>query len=406
MKFSVGYFGTTYPSQRMILNKVHACSYQKLTPKNIIIIYGLIAVGKVFPKFRVSSLYAKYVHFHLNVFSNRKVSLIHTFNRICVNDNYSWCGTFEKTFPEYFCDERHLNEKSIKKQANYILKDNCKQIFPLSNWSYQYEKWLLGKVLTQKQVDAICEKMTVLYPPQQLLTTEDEIRQKYANIESRKLHLIYVGGQIKRKGGMSVLRVLDDLSRIYSFEATVIGNLNDGVGNYYLNDTEMEECQTIIENSKWLHYHQKLANSEVLSLIKASDVGLLPTIGDTFGFSVLEMQASGCPVVTTNREAMPEINNRETGWIIDTKSINVLNGDDYANYSSNEIEQFICVIEKQLRQTLVTIFDDPSRISSKALNAFEKVARDNYPKKYEEELYSFYTKIFDSDSNSRKEESR
>ncbi|WP_125140102.1 glycosyltransferase family 4 protein [Clostridium transplantifaecale] len=42
---------------------------------------------------------------------------------------------------------------------------------------------------------------------------------------------------------------------------------------------------------------------------------LLPTFADTYGYSLLEMQACGLPVVSTNVRAMPEINDNECGWI-------------------------------------------------------------------------------------------
>lgn len=50
--------------------------------------------------------------------------------------------------------------------------------------------------------------------------------------------------------------------------------------------------------------------------MKKSDVGLLPTWADTYGYSVLEFQACGCPVISSNTRGLPEINNNEAGWII------------------------------------------------------------------------------------------
>lgn len=63
-------------------------------------------------------------------------------------------------------------------------------------------------------------------------------------------------------------------------------------------------------------HHTSLSNDAVLEMIKTSDVGLLPTWQETYGFSVLEMQACGCPVITTNVRALPEINPENAGWLI------------------------------------------------------------------------------------------
>ena len=50
---------------------------------------------------------------------------------------------------------------------------------------------------------------------------------------------------------------------------------------------QMGRCATHI------HY---LENDQVLELLKRTHVSLLPTYDDTYGFSVLEAQAAGCPV--------------------------------------------------------------------------------------------------------------
>lgn len=63
--------------------------------------------------------------------------------------------------------------------------------------------------------------------------------------------------------------------------------------------------------------------------MKQCHIGLLPTFGDTFGFSVLEMQACGCPVITSNNYALPEINNKEIGWICDIQESIKKYGEDY-----------------------------------------------------------------------------
>ena len=64
---------------------------------------------------------------------------------------------------------------------------------------------------------------------------------------------------------------------------------------------------------KWISYVPKLTNNETLELMKKSHIGLLPTYADTYGYSVLEFQAAGCPVITTNVRALPEINNNNLG---------------------------------------------------------------------------------------------
>ena len=95
---------------------------------------------------------------------------------------------------------------------------------------------------------------------------------------------------MKRKGGAEVLKVFAELRKKYNdFSVTFIGNPNDNYGNFYLDKEEKKEIQDIIAHADWLEYHERLSNEEVLRFAKKAHVGLLPTMGDTFGFSVLEM---------------------------------------------------------------------------------------------------------------------
>ncbi len=70
-------------------------------------------------------------------------------------------------------------------------------------------------------------------------------------------------------------------------------------------------------NREWINYFPQLPNSEVLDMMKKAHIGLLPTYADTYGYSVLEFQAAGCPVVTTNVRSLPEINDNDKGWLIE-----------------------------------------------------------------------------------------
>jgi len=73
----------------------------------------------------------------------------------------------------------------------------------------------------------------------------------------------------------------------------------------------------ILDNLDRITYYEYLPNNEILELMKYKiQVGMLPTRGDTYGYSVLEFQASGCPVISTDVRALLEINNEDCGWII------------------------------------------------------------------------------------------
>ena len=90
-----------------------------------------------------------------------------------------------------------------------------------------------------------------------------------------------------------------------------------------------------------------------MNILKNTHVGLLPSYADTYGYSVLEAQSFGCPVITTNIRAMPEINNSKKGWIIkvDKDSLNnaKLNTKrERINFSKNLTDQLEFIIRNIL----------------------------------------------------------
>jgi glycosyltransferase involved in cell wall biosynthesis len=66
-----------------------------------------------------------------------------------------------------------------------------------------------------------------------------------------------------------------------------------------------------------IFYFAFMPNEEVIKLLIYSHIGLFSTYDDPYGYSILEAQVAGCPVITTNIKAIPEINNNEIGWLID-----------------------------------------------------------------------------------------
>ncbi len=130
----------------------------------------------------------------------------------------------------------------------------------------------------------------------------------------------------------------------------------------------------------------------MLELAKKSHVGLLPTLGDTFGFSTLEMEAAGCPVITTDREARPEIVDDMCGWLIGTQDMKFIHGEDEGIYTHEDVEQASEVIADRLKNILQHILEDNSVIEQKAVNALHRIAAYHNLQKYSDELNKIYSR--------------
>ena len=386
----VGVYSDSYPDKRMILNKVPEAQYIQIKNRRENVGRALRIIGKAFPSIRQTEIYAQGVHFTLDAPYYPDIDVIHTFNRVCLHDRNRWVATFEKTFPEYFSEENRIDFRLMKKQLPLILSDKCAALLPMSQWAYNYELWLLSQFANQEEISRIREKMSVLYPPQELLITLEEIKQKFANMQ--KVKFLYVGNQVKRKGGAEVLKVFQELYRKYpDFSLVFIGSLDGNYNNFYLDEKEKIEIQSVIQHADWLEYHEKVTNEEVLKLAKQAHIGLLPSMGDTFGFSVLEMQACGCPVITTDRQALPEINNERCGWILDTTGADLFHGDDFAHYTRHEVESLSDIVLEQLIKTVSQILERPNELLEKALQAAERVSKEHSPSDYCDVLKKYYS---------------
>jgi glycosyltransferase involved in cell wall biosynthesis len=146
-----------------------------------------------------------------------------------------------------------------------------------------------------------------------------------AGVEGRSsavgpLRALFVGRNFARKGGVAILRAAQELARTGKpVHFTLVSSLVVGDGAHadardrrlYENDLRLLD----LPNVTWL---KEASNARVRELMRESDVLLLPTLYDTYGYSVLEGYSCGIPSVTTNVCALPEIVVAgETGCVLD-----------------------------------------------------------------------------------------
>jgi glycosyltransferase involved in cell wall biosynthesis len=130
-----------------------------------------------------------------------------------------------------------------------------------------------------------------------------------------------------------------------------------------------------------------MSNDGVKKLLLETDVALLPSLAETFGYFILEAQAAGCPVITTDIRAMPEINNPESGWLIN------INTDGRDDADLTHPNQLIQKIENQLQTIIIEILNDPSIIRKKGSVALANIIKNHDPKTHQTILESIYNTI-------------
>lgn len=325
---------------------------------------------------KVHSFY-KYLHYFP---LPNKVKLRHFFNTISFNYT-PWIVTFETTLPRLGNAPQWIYKKAIKRLAS----DSCKKIIALSQNAYDLQINYL-KENYPKYLDIIQEKMVILHPPQKLLIKNYSEKK----LPNDKIIFTIVGADFFRKGGGEVLSVFDKL--IPDFPQLHLNIVSTMVyGDYASKTTKFDHEKALKIIDKYpnnIRFSKSLSNKEVLELFKKSHIGLLPTWGDTYGYSVLEAQACGCPVVSTDLRALSEINNSEVGWII---PIPKKQSGDAIIDSRKERIKLSSIIESSLESIIKEIILSNYHIQAKAEKGLQRISDDHNPINNAITLKQFYT---------------
>lgn len=388
----IGYTNDSYPERRTIIDgNFHPL--KKVTSLNTY--YPQTAIKRM-PFIGKNAI----VFFKDIIFSANGVDGLHLFNTV-TKKKIPWISTFETYIPRTsatsFLDEKALTKKSIKekdrteKYVKLLADDNCKKIISLSQKNYEMELRFLECFPQYRNV--IKEKMIHINPPQKKLMEKSEVELKETN---PILKFLFVGKDFTRKGGKEIVDVFSKIKEEthFDFELTIVSlakSYNYAFGKYQDTEVEVQEMKDKIRNTDWINFYESIDNKKLLEMMKNSDIGLLPTWADTYGYSVLEFQASGCPVITTNIRALPEINNNTIGWVIQLP----LDESGEVEVSSINKKQ---ILRKQLQNSLekivLEILENPQQIKEKAIKSYDAVTRNHSVKGYMEKLSEIYSENF------------
>ena len=137
-------------------------------------------------------------------------------------------------------------------------------------------------------------------------------RKSYTGLRnSGPLKLLFVGSLSQRKGVADLLEAVDGFGS--KVELTLVGKKTT------------EECAPLnkaLTRHRWI---PSLSHSEILKLMRESDVFVFPSLFEGFGLVITEAMSQGTPVITTDRTAGPDIiDHGSTGWLIKAGTTNAL----------------------------------------------------------------------------------
>jgi glycosyltransferase involved in cell wall biosynthesis len=324
-----------------------------------------------------------------------RVDLLHLFNSISYGRR-PWVTTFETLVPRFRLALRPEQmdkggETRLRKGLTALAGKACKKLIALSKCSLGYEIDLLKRFPDYRQ--QITNKMIVLHPGQ--ATLMDKYEDKPVSPPG-KVRFMFVGAAFFRKGGRECVDVLKTLREAHGFDLELVLVSSFKVEDYATRESpeDVRRYQAIVqENADWIRHYPSLPNLQVLEWMKNSHVGLLPTHADSYGYSVLEFQSAGCPVISTDVRALAEINNDRTGWLIRVPKDRL----GEARYASAEQRQALSgSIRTGLEQAVREIFNDPDSIRRKGELSIERISLEHSPADRTRRLCEIYTEAMNA----------
>lgn len=238
----------------------------------------------------------------------KKINLLHTFNAI-PGVGVPHVITFESILPRTL--GRWGNVTSDRTRS-LLLRNSCRAMIAFSHYAV---KRCLERHRNWADIPKLLAKMSVVYPSLDAPENDDVLAEKAKD----RIDVVFVGFHFARKGGISCLRAAKmALQNNLPVHFHVISGLEYGGGIYTdCADRTRYEKDLALLNLPNVSFHRALPNRDVLALMRKSHILALPTVHDTFGYSVLEGYASGAAAIGTSVSALPElIEEEKSGWLL------------------------------------------------------------------------------------------
>ncbi len=234
-----------------------------------------------------------------------RYDLYHSFNWILLTRK-PWVLSYECELPRGFSPSaRRINAWARER----LLHPTLARLMPFSNFA--------RTVFCQQNADwrglsDALAKTTVVYPS----LAARPVRPR--TTESLPLTLTFIGSQFARKGGIATLLCADRCRREgLNVRFNLVSRLQVGRPIYTDLDSDFYASYWKLLENPHVTLHRGLPNAEVLNLLDRSDFALLPTLDDSFGFSLIEALASAVPSIATAVCAIPEvIDDGENGHLL------------------------------------------------------------------------------------------
>ena len=166
-----------------------------------------------------------------------------------------------------------------------------KKLFWIKAFNLLFKKKILFHATSEKEVKAIKNYIS----PKKIYVAPDIIKLDFSGLKkaNNNLKIVFVSRIEHKKNLLFCIEVLSKVKRDLSFE--IYGDI--GNKNYFNNC--ISELNNLPKNISW-SYNGVLKQNEVKDVFLISDLFFFPTLGENFGYIILESLSSYCFVLLSN----------------------------------------------------------------------------------------------------------
>lgn len=238
----------------------------------------------------------------------RKIDIIHAFNRIPLNRHPFLIG-FESHLPRGFGVETSTFFSFMRAQ---LTSERCRAIVAISEYA---KRTFLSQHRESSQLRILEDKLLVRLPS---VIVPGDVSPTMKPLQP--IRLFFVGNHFARKGGCVALRLAERAQQAgVPVSVEIVSSLEVGKMSWTdpLDAAFFDRYRPLLELPN-VKVWGSLPNRTVLEKLRKAHFLLLPTFGDSFGYSAVEALANGTPVIATNQCALPEfIEDGHNGFLLD-----------------------------------------------------------------------------------------
>ncbi|MGR6743386.1 glycosyltransferase [Microbacterium sp. F1-18] len=159
--------------------------------------------------------------------------------------------------------------------------------------------------LTETERSIAIAKTKVVYPSVMPDAPSQDILPA---TEESPLTVVFVGRDFFRKGGESVLRAIEQVGDDLNVRATIVSSVDHAdYATRWVTDRKIGDIQRRLARERRVTWHRAMPRREIAHLMSTSHVVALPSLADTFGYSLAEGAVMGALPFSSSAQALPEI---------------------------------------------------------------------------------------------------